>query len=32
VANYINWTLTDAGQKIVESSGYVPLPPQARKK
>ena len=23
---YINWILSDAGQKIVEKSGYVPLP------
>jgi phosphate transport system substrate-binding protein len=32
VANYINWTLADAGQKIVEQSGYVPLAPAERKK
>ena len=32
VAKYINWTLSDAGQKIVEQSGYVPLATDARKK
>jgi phosphate transport system substrate-binding protein len=32
VAKYLNWTMTDAGQKIVEQSGYVPLAPEARKK
>ncbi len=32
VAEYINWTMTDAGQKIVEQSGYVPLAPELRKK
>jgi phosphate transport system substrate-binding protein len=32
LASFINWTLTDAGQKIVESTGYVPLPPEARRK
>ena len=32
VAKYINWTMTDAGQKIVEQSGYVPLAPELRKK
>jgi phosphate transport system substrate-binding protein len=32
VAKYVNWTLTDAGQKIVEASGYVPLPQDQRKK
>jgi phosphate transport system substrate-binding protein len=32
VAKYVNWTLTDAGQKIVEQSGYVPLAPAERKK
>ena len=30
VKKYIDWTLTDAGQKIVEASGYVPLPPNQR--
>ncbi|MBI5387883.1 MAG: phosphate ABC transporter substrate-binding protein [Verrucomicrobia bacterium] len=32
VAAYIHWILTDAGQKVVEATGYVPLPPEARKK
>lgn len=32
VKNYIDWMLTDPGQAIVEKSGYVPLPPEARKK
>ncbi len=26
VKKYIDWTLTDAGQKIVETTGYVPMP------
>jgi len=26
VRKYIDWVLTDAGQKIVETTGYVPLP------
>lgn len=26
VKSYIDWVLTDAGQKIVETTGYVPLP------
>lgn len=26
VKKYIEWVLTDAGQKIVETTGYVPLP------
>ncbi len=30
--NYIDWILGDAGQKIVEKSGYVPLAAGARKK
>lgn len=30
VKKYIEWNLTDAGQKIVEESGYVPLPKTAR--
>jgi phosphate transport system substrate-binding protein len=29
---YINWMLSESGQKIVESSGYVPLPKEARNK
>jgi phosphate transport system substrate-binding protein len=32
VANYIHWTLSDEGQKIVEASGYVPVPADQRKK
>ena len=32
VKKYIDWTLSDVGQKIVEQTGYVPLPPEARKK
>jgi phosphate transport system substrate-binding protein len=27
---YIDWMLSDAGQRIVEASGYVPLPADAR--
>jgi ABC-type phosphate transport system substrate-binding protein len=30
VKKYIDWTLSDAGQKIVEASGYVPLPANLR--
>ncbi len=30
IKKYIDWTLTDPGQKIVEESGYVPLPKNAR--
>ena len=26
VKSYIDWVITDAGQKIVETTGYVPLP------
>ena len=29
---YIQWILSDAGQKIVTDTGYVPLPPQQRAK
>jgi phosphate transport system substrate-binding protein len=32
VKTYIDWTMSDAGQKIVESSGYVPLASDARTK
>jgi phosphate transport system substrate-binding protein len=32
VKKYVDWTMTDAGQKVVEQSGYVPLPAEARKK
>ncbi len=30
VKKYVDWIMPDAGQKIVESSGYVPIPPAAR--
>jgi len=30
IKKYIDWTLSDPGQKIVEESGYVPLPQNAR--
>ena len=26
VKAYIDWTMADAGQKIVQETGYVPLP------
>lgn len=29
---YIEWILSDAGQKVVEDSGYVPVPPEQRTK
>ena len=32
VKQYIDWILSDAGQKIVEESGYVPVPPDQRAK
>jgi phosphate transport system substrate-binding protein len=32
VKGYIDWILSDAGQKIVEDAGYVPVPPDARPK
>jgi phosphate transport system substrate-binding protein len=32
VKKYIDWMLSDAGQKVVEASGYVPLPAEARAK
>ena len=32
VKAYIDWMLSDAGQKVVEASGYVPLPAAARVK
>lgn len=32
VERYIDWILSDAGQKIVEESGYVPLPPEQRRR
>jgi phosphate transport system substrate-binding protein len=32
VKKYIDWMMSDTGQKVVESSGYVPLPAEARAK
>jgi phosphate transport system substrate-binding protein len=32
VKKYIDWMMSDAGQKVVEASGYVPLAPAARVK
>jgi phosphate transport system substrate-binding protein len=32
VKKYIDWILSDAGQKVVEDAGYVPLPPDQRTK
>jgi len=32
VKAYVGWILSDAGQKVVEESGYVPLPPEKRTK
>src|ERR1017187_8127815 len=32
VKTYIDWMLSDAGQKVVEASGYVPLRAEARAK
>jgi phosphate transport system substrate-binding protein len=29
---YIDWMMSDAGQKVVEATGYVPLPAEARAK
>jgi len=29
-AKYLAWMLSDAGQKLVEQSGYVPIPPERR--
>jgi phosphate transport system substrate-binding protein len=31
VKAYVDWILSDAGQKVVEESGYVPVPPDQRK-
>lgn len=28
VKKYIDWVMSDAGQKIVEATGYVPMPKQ----
>ncbi len=30
VKKYVDWMMSDAGQKIVEASGYVPIPPEQR--
>ena len=30
--SYLQWVLSDAGQKIVQETGYVPVPPQQRAK
>ena len=32
VKKYIDWMMSDAGQKVVETTGYVPLAPEARTK
>jgi phosphate transport system substrate-binding protein len=32
VKKYVEWILSDPGQKVVEASGYVPLSPEQRKK
>jgi len=32
VKKYVDWMRSDAGQKVVEATGYVPLPPEARVK
>ena len=32
VKSYIDWILSDAGQKVVEDAGYVPLSPDQRPK
>jgi phosphate transport system substrate-binding protein len=32
VKKYIDWMMSDAGQKVVEATGYVPLPAEARVK
>jgi len=32
VKQYIDWILSDPGQKVVEESGYVPVPPDQRAK
>jgi phosphate transport system substrate-binding protein len=32
VKSYIDWILSDAGQKVVEEAGYVPVPPDQRPK
>lgn len=30
VKDYLDWILSDAGQKVVEETGFVPLPPEKR--
>jgi phosphate transport system substrate-binding protein len=30
VKDYLDWIMSDAGQQIVEASGFVPLPPELR--
>jgi phosphate transport system substrate-binding protein len=32
VKKYVDWMMSDAGQKVVEASGYVPLPAETRTK
>ena len=32
IKSYLEWILSPAGQKIVEESGYVPVPPPANGK
>jgi len=32
VKKYVDWMMSDAGQKVVEATGYVPLPAEARAK
>jgi phosphate transport system substrate-binding protein len=32
VKRYLAWILSDAGQRVVEESGYVPVPPDQRRK
>jgi phosphate transport system substrate-binding protein len=31
IAGYIDWILSDAGQKVVQETGYVPIPASARR-
>ena len=32
VRQFLDWVLSDAGQKLVESAGFVPVPPEGRKR
>ncbi len=32
VKKYVDWMMSDAGQKVVEATGYVPLPAEARRR